>query len=127
MVDRSIYVACDEATALRELDRRAASLSLSRADLLPRLMLTLRLRVQKLLDLTDAETRLAWGTDLEAITRADDYTRCREIARAARRDGYEAIRFPAVSGQGENYVVFLDRLRPGSELSVEDESWVADE
>jgi RES domain-containing protein len=117
----AIYVACEEATALRELDHRAEKAGVPRAALLPRLMLTLHLRVQSLLDLTDDETRTQWGTTLEEITRSNDYTRCHEIARLARQAGYEAIRFPAFGGGGENYAVFYDRLRPGSELVVQHE------
>lgn len=105
---------------LAELDRRAARAGLTRADLLPRVILTLELRLQKLLDLTDESIRAEWGVDLTALTREDDYTICHEIARAARRGGYEAIRFPGALG-GANYAVFLDRLQPGSSLIIKHE------
>lgn len=120
----AIYVACEEATALAELDHRAARLGIERSAMLPRLMLTLHLRLQRILDLSDADTRAAWGADLAGITREDDYVRCHEIARIARRDGYEAIRFPAVGGAGENYAIFFDQLKPGSELEVVAEKWI---
>lgn len=120
----AIYVACEEATALAELDHRAERTGIDRSEMLPRLMLTLHVRLQRILDLSDESTRTAWGTDLDEITRADDYVRCHEIARIARRDGYEAIRFPAVGGAGENYAVFFDQLKPGSELEIVAEKWL---
>lgn len=90
-------------------------LGLSREDLLPRLLLTLELSLRRILDLTDESVRRDWGLSTEDI-RSNHYGRCQEIARAARDDGYEAIRFPSARGAGENYAVFLDRLVPGSYL-----------
>lgn len=118
----AIYVACDQETTLRELDHRAKKAGVSRTELLPRLLLTLHLRVQK----TDEDTREAWGATLEEITDEDDYSRCHEIARLALRDGYEAIRFPTFDGKGENYAIFYDRLKPGSELAIQHEGWISE-
>lgn len=55
-------------------------------------------------DTTRAELRRRAGTARQ------------EVGRAARRDGYEAIRYPSAAGAGENLAVFLDRLHPGSEV-----------
>lgn len=112
----AVYVSATRGDALRELDRRVARVGLERADLLPRLLLTLELRVERLLDLTDEAVRKEWGVDLDDLIRDTDYTRCREVARSARRAGFEAIRFPSFEGHGVNYAVFLDRLKPGSSL-----------
>ncbi len=117
----ALYVSCEEATAIEELDRRARSQGVPRSHLLPRLLLTLHLKVQKVLDLTDAAVRQAWGVTLEEITQEDDYARCHEIARVAREGGYEAIRYPAYTTGHDNYAIFLDMLQLGSELSIEDE------
>lgn len=111
----AVYVAADRETALAELDHKAGMAGLSREDLLPRLLLTLALAVHRILDLTDESVRQAWGLSAEDL-RSNDYTRCQEVARAAREDGYEVIRFPSARGTGENYAVFLDRLAPGSYL-----------
>jgi RES domain-containing protein len=119
----AVYVSADWETAVAELDHRARSVGLDRADLLPRLMLTLELAVRRVLDLTDDGIRRAWGLAVDDLT-SDDYTRCQEIARAARDDGYEAIRFPSARGAGENYAVFLDRLAPGSHLREEAREWI---
>lgn len=119
----AVYVAADRETALAELDHRARMAGLSREDLLPRLLLTLELTARRILDLTDEGVRQAWG--LTAVDLSDDdYTRCQEVARAARDDGYEAIRFPSARGAGENYAVFLDRLAPGSHVREHAREWI---
>lgn len=120
----AIYVACERATALRELDRRAAKLGISRGQVLPRLLLTLHVRLQNVLDLTDAAVRRAWDAELDDLKHEADNSRCLEIARAARRDGFEAIRFPSFTDGADNYAIFLDVLKPGSELTIEDEETV---
>jgi len=83
----------------------------------------LELAVRRILDLTDEEIRTAWGITTDDL-RGDDYARCQEIARAARDDGYEAIRFPSARGAGENYAIFLDRLTPGSHLREDAREWI---
>lgn len=119
----AVYAAADRETALAELDHRARLAGLSREELLPRLLLTLDLTVRRVLDLTDEEVRTAWGIAADEL-RSSDYPRCQEIARAARDDGYEAIRFPSARGVGDNYAVFLDRLAPGSHLREADREWI---
>lgn len=119
----AIYVAADRETALAELDHKARAAGLERQDLLPRLLLTLDLSVRRILDLTDDAVRTAWGLTADDLA-GSDYARCQEIARAARDDGYEAIRFPSARGTGENYAVFLDRLTPGSHLREDSREWI---
>lgn len=119
----AVYVAADRDTALAELDHKARAAGLSREDLLPRLLLTLDLTVRRILDLTDQRVRSAWGLATDEVEE-NDYARCQEIARAARDDGYEAIRFPSARGEGENYAIFLDRLAPGSHLREDAREWI---
>lgn len=119
----AVYVAADRATALAELDHRATRAGLTRAELLPRLLLTLELGARRILDLNDPEVQQAWGLTPSDLA-SDDYTRCQEVARAARDDGFEAIRFPSARSAGENYAVFLDRLAPGSYLREEAREWI---
>ena len=119
----AIYVAVERATALRELARQAALLGFAVDELLPRTMLRLELHVGRVLDLTDPAVCRAWGlpgTDMGAIPRED----CWEIARAAHRSGYEAIRFSSATGVGTCLAVFLDRLAPGSHLELEEATTV---
>lgn len=101
------------------------------AVLAPRAMLTLAVRLTRVLDLTDAAVRTAWGLTLADLA-SDDYARCQEVAVVARSVGYEAIRYPsaAVARQGagdtdtaapagaDDLAVFADALHPGSDLRV---------
>lgn len=119
----AVYVAADPETALAELDHKARRAGLSREDLLPRLLLTLELTTRRILDLTDRGVQKAWGLTAADLS-SDDHTRCQEVARAARDDGYEAIRFPSARGVGENYAVFLDRLAPGSHMREHAREWI---
>ena len=115
----AIYVAVERATALRELARQAAFLGFAVDELLPRTMLRLRLHVRRVLDLTDESVCHAWGlagSDMSQISHDD----CWEIARAARRSGYESISFRSATGSGVCLAVFMDRLSPGSFMDVED-------
>lgn len=115
----AIYVAVERDTALHELARQAALLGFAVDELLPRTMLRLRLHVRRVLDLTDETVCNAWGlpgTDMSQLLHDD----CWEIARAARRSGYEAIRFCSATGSGVCLAVFMDRFSPGSSLDVED-------
>ncbi len=115
----AVYVSLSQETAVSELRRRAHRLAVDVADLLPRTMLRLRVELERVLDLTDTRIADAWGLS-SAQVRSDDFASCQEVARAARRAGYEAVRFPAASGAGENVAIFLDRLHAGSTVVVEE-------
>lgn len=78
----AVYVAAEIDTALAELDHRAAMLGLTRAELLPRVLLTLELSLQRILNLTDGDVRTEWGLS-EGDLGGDDYARCQEVARGA--------------------------------------------
>jgi RES domain-containing protein len=112
-----LYVALNERTALAELERQADRLGISITRLAPRLMLHLEVSLGRVLDLTDEAVRETRGISLADLA-SDDYARCQAVARAARRDGYEAIRYPSATGQGENLAIFMDRLESGSSLRV---------
>jgi len=123
-----LYLALAPETATAELRRRAAQLGVPVAALAPRAMLTLALRLRRVLDLTDAAVRDAWGLT-GADLAGDDYARCQDVAVAARADGYEAIRYASAAvareehggdtPQGvDNLAVFADVLHPGSDVRV---------
>ena len=123
-----LYAALAPGTATAELRRRAEQLGVPVAALAPRAMLTLAVRLRRVLDLTDPAVRDAWGLTPEALA-GDDYARCQEVALAARADGYEAIRYPSAAvareaagaeaaGGADNLAVFADVLHPGSDVRV---------
>ncbi len=123
-----LYVALAPETATAELRRRAEQLGVPVAALAPRAMLTLAVRLRRVLDLTDRAVRDAWGLTTEDLG-GDAYARCQEAAVAARADGYEAIRYPSAAvarggagepevGGADNLAVFADALHPGSDVRV---------
>lgn len=127
-----LYLALAPETATAELRRRAEQLGVPVAALAPRAMLTLAVRLRRVLDLTDPAARDAWGLTAADLA-GDDYARCQEAAIAARADGYEAIRYasaavaregpaPAAAREGpggaDNLAVFADVLHPGSDVRV---------
>jgi RES domain-containing protein len=113
----AVYVALNRRTAERELSRLAERLGFTVDMLLPRAMLTLDINLGAVLDLTLRGTQKEWGLTPDAL-RASDFAICQEVARAARRDGYEAILFPSATGEGLNLAIFFDQLRPGSRVNI---------
>jgi RES domain-containing protein len=112
-----LYVALTERTAVAELERQAERIGIPVARLAPRLMLHLEVSLGRVLDLTDHGVREAWGLSISDLA-SDDYARCQAIARAARRDGFEAVRYPSATGEGENLAIFMDRLEKGSSVRI---------
>jgi RES domain-containing protein len=114
----AVYVALDEETALAELGRRIDRTGLPRKHFRPRMMLQLRVRLVRVLDLTDPEVRSQLGVATDEISGAE-WARAQGVARQAREQGYTAIRFPSATGTGQNLAIFLDRLGPDEHLEVE--------
>lgn len=85
------YVALARGTAVAELLRRSQLSGARVQAYAPRVMLTLDVPLSNVLDLTDPVTRREWDITPEDLA-SDDYGRCQEVARVARREGYEAIR-----------------------------------
>ena len=102
----------------RELIRRAEKTGIRLSDLAPRVLLTLRLRLGSVLDLTNVLTRRRWSISLDEL-RGEDHEACNSVARKARRMGYEAILYPSATGAGENLAVLLDCLGPRSTVEIE--------
>jgi RES domain-containing protein len=115
----AVYVAVERRTALAELERRVAASGLPRKQFHPRVILQLRARLSRVLDLTDPTVRR--DLDLrEAEITGEDWARPQAVAREARGDGYAAIRFPSATGEGDNLAIFLDVLSSDDQLVVED-------
>jgi RES domain-containing protein len=112
-----LYVALSPSTARAELERQASRLGVPLSRMAPRLMLHLDVALERVLDLADAQVRAGWSLSLDELS-SDDYTRCHEIAREARAAGYEAIRYPSATGEGENLAIFFDRLSPASRVRI---------
>jgi hypothetical protein len=80
-------------------------------------MLHLRVDLASVLDLTNLATRQARGLTLGDLV-SDDYAKCQKVARDARREGYEAIRYPSATGAGENLAIFYDQIGPQSRVEI---------
>lgn len=117
----ALYVSLDPETPLRELRRQAARDAADLATLLPRTLFALDVSLHRLLDLTRAEVRDRWDISDGALA-SDDWSACQAVARRARADGYEAIRFPSASGEGENLAIFMDQLGPFSFVRILNEN-----
>jgi RES domain-containing protein len=113
----ALYLALEAETALRELARRANRAGIQVRHLMPRDLLTVELRLAEVLDLNDEGVRAEWGLDVTAVT-SNDFTACQEVAAAARRAGYEAIKYPSATGEGQNLALFHDRIHPGSSAVI---------
>ena len=114
----AVYVALERATAVAELKRRAEKLGRQLKSFAPRALLTLDVALRHVLDLTHATVRAEWDITLDDLRTEFDYVRCHEVAEVARRDGYEAIRFPSATGEGVNLAVLCDQLHTGSYVVV---------
>lgn len=93
---------------------------------MPRVFVSLRVHVQRILPLTDGHTRAVLRVSHRRLTEEhwqDEQDCGREaltqaIGRIARDLGFEGLLVPAAQGAGQNLVVFPDRLLPGSRLET---------
>ena len=113
----TLYTALTRETMLDELDRAARRQGLRVADLLPRVEVRYRVRLQRLLDLRDADALASVGLK-EADLAADNWTACQVVGEAAHQVGVEGILAPSATSDGDVLVVFLDQIALGSTLEV---------
>jgi RES domain-containing protein len=113
----AVYVSLDPDTPLRELRRQAVHAGVEVIAFLPRTLFAAEARLQRVVDLACAEGPAAWDLPGSALA-SDDWSACQNVARRARTEGYEAIRFPSATGAGENLAIYLDRLAPGSYIKI---------
>jgi len=76
-----------------------------------------RFSVRNLLDLTNQSNLVAWGLDRDQLM-SDDQTSCRQIARAAIEQGWEAVQWPSATGKGTSLALFLEKLAAGSTVEL---------
>lgn len=112
-----LYVALSPATARAELERQAQRLGIAVSRLAPRVMLSLDVTLQRVLDLTVSGVREEHGVTTDDLS-SDDYSACQRLARDARVAGYDAILYPSATGAGVNLAIFFDALNPGSTVQV---------
>jgi RES domain-containing protein len=112
-----VYTALDIATLDLELERAARNAGMTTAMMGPRRLATIRVRLSRVLDLTDADVRAALDL-VEADLTSDELAVPQRIGEAAHHLGYEAILAPSATGAGQVLAIFLDNRDADSELVV---------
>ncbi|MDP2361200.1 MAG: RES family NAD+ phosphorylase [bacterium] len=123
---RAVYVSLSPVTAVKEAYQLFLRNGISAAQIRPRVLAGLHLRVQRLLDLTDTSVRRRVGFRLRdlleewaAIQHQGGEAGTQSVGRCAFELGFEGLLAPSVQDpHGSNLVVFPERLLPGSELLV---------
>jgi RES domain-containing protein len=113
----TLYLALSADAAVAELRRLAARAGRKVDDFMPRHLLELDVKLNAILDLTDAEVATAVGLD-ETQLQADDATLCQEVGEAAHHLGREGILAPSATGAGTALAVFVERVLPQSRLAL---------
>ncbi len=127
---RLAYTATQPEFALAETLAHARYFRLPPATALPRVLVSLSLRADRLLDLRDGALRRNLRLSLETIRTTDwrqENRRGREAVTQAwgavfGAAGFEAVIVPSAAGKrGTNVLVFPENLRPGSRFTVDRE------
>jgi len=113
----TLYLALSEEAAAAELVRLATRAGRAVDDFMPRHLLEFEVKLDRLLDLTDAGAVGQMNLE-ENHLRADDPRKCQEIGEAAHHLGLEGILAPSATGSGVVLAVFVERLLPGSQLEL---------
>ena len=89
-------------------------------DLPPQSVGRFDVNLSKCLDITDTANRSMLAVTLDDLPRPSPFTPTQELARQARRSGFEAIIAPAAVGDDcHNLVVFKDKLTPPSSCTLD--------
>ena len=112
-----MYTALDVATVDLELERTGRRAGMTIAMMGPRRLATIRIRLSRVLDLTNADVRAALDV-AEADLTGEDPAVPQAIGETAHHLGYEAILAPSATGTGFALAIFLDNRAADSLLEV---------
>jgi RES domain-containing protein len=124
---RAVYVSLSPVTAVKEAYQQFLHHGIAAAHIRPRVLVGVTMRLQRLLDLSDAQVRRRLGfrlqdlleEDWNALQRQGGESWTQRTGRCAFETGFEGLLAPSVQDrQGTNVVVFPERLLHGSELLV---------
>lgn len=114
-----LYLSANVDCAFREKLKQVHG---SRRNLQPQIGGSFQVKL-RCLDLLDAENLKQLGLSREALTRPDDYTTTQQLAREARRVGFDGIIAPSAVGiDCHTLVVFKDKLNPPSACKLQPNS-----
>ena len=116
---RVVYTALEVETVDREFARFVLRAGVTKPSITRRQLATIRVRLSRVLDLTNEVTRDALGVSEAEIT-SDDLAIARAIGEAAHHLGYEAVLAPSGAGRGNVLAIFLDNRAGDSVLEVAD-------
>lgn len=89
----------------------------------PRVLYTVEVAPQKVLDLTKPDYLAAVGlTPADLTTTVDDYDACQEVARAAHQLEFHGVLAPAATGLGDTLALFVQRIGADEQPVVVDQT-----
>ncbi len=110
-----LYTSLERDLGVRELGRHA-----SRANLQGGLAAgKIKIKLQKVLDLTQAAVLAKLGLSKEALV-APDCSLTQAVSHQARKAGFQGLLVPSATGSGVNLVVFENNMAEGCLIEVED-------
>lgn len=118
-----LYTSPSPAVVRAEIVRAAKRKGFAPEDLLPRRLVSYRVDLQRVVDLTSEVNRHRVGFSLVVIT-DDDIRICQAIGEAAHYMGFEGIAAPSAAAEGDSLSIFLNRLLPGSSVTAEEEELI---
>jgi RES domain-containing protein len=107
----ALYTSLDKGTAIEEVRRGTARINRQLPELGPRDHVITRVKLTRVLNLTDPRFYAALGITQHDMLR--DGELCLRIADAARGMGCEGLLVPSAACPGSNLVVYQDRLLEG--------------
>jgi RES domain-containing protein len=107
-----LYLCRTRACAVAELRRLGERQRVGLEGLLPRYLYRFEVALERVLDLSDASTRLHAGIGLDSVT-GPDWTACQELGVVALALGIQAIECPSATGVDEVLAVFVQNLGAG--------------
>lgn len=121
----AIYSSLDPITATKESYQEFTNYGFKQENIKPRVMAGARVKVHRLLDLTDAKIRRKLGFRLDELTAEDwhaiqsegEESWTQAIGRGCRAAGFEGLLAPSARHRsGKNVVVFPDKLDANSSV-----------
>ncbi|MBI3077716.1 MAG: RES family NAD+ phosphorylase [Deltaproteobacteria bacterium] len=85
--------------------------------LAPFVLASLRVKLQRVLDLTDRTVLRRLGVRSKDLV-SPDWTLTQDLGRLAREAGFEALLVPSAAAPGRNLVIFPDHLDPASSVQL---------
>lgn len=117
-----LYIGRTRPCAVAELQRLGDRHAVGAEGLLPRQLYRYDIRLERVLDLTDAEVRSEVGVGLEVLT-GPDWTACQELGATTHALSGQAILSPSAAGVDDVLAVFVQHIGLGTVAPKLVEEW----